>query len=212
MSVPDPATTDWIPLGGTPSSQIKIATTVAALGTPVAGSIALLRCGATPFDFISLVYDPIRAKWIGPESWFNPAPSDTDGLLSQTDILTITEYNAAHRHYVPYKVFKDAGLAMELRLNGFMRHTATEIAHFKIGFDPVNLSAAKGGTPTWSTWELVSNNSSTEVMRDSGWQVEPTITATDVVGLCLGAYRNSGGTTKVADIRHARIGCRWVSV
>lgn len=187
------------------------ATTVAALDPDVDGRQALIRVGSTPYSFLGLVYDATLAKWVSPELWLNPAPSDTDGLLSNTDVLTITEYNAAHRHYLPYKAFKDAGLSMQLRLIGFCQHTATEIAHFRLGFDPVNAGGTKGATPTWSAWALDSASSSSETMRDSGWQAEPAITATDYVGLAIGGYRNSGGTTKVAAIRHPLIGYRWVS-
>lgn len=203
----------WIPTSAVPAvgSVAEVATTVAGLGTPVDGSVGLLRLGSTPFDFLAMVYDATLSKWVGPEAWYYPATTDADGLLTQTDVIAIAEYNSLYRQYFPYKIFKDAGLSMQLRLTGFCRHTSTEIAHFKLGFDPVNLSAAKGGTPTWSTWELLSNNNTTEVMRDSGWQAEPTVSSTDLVGICIGGYRNSGGTSKVSDIRHPNIGRRWVS-
>lgn len=59
-------------MSGSSGSRAAVATTVANLntaygGTPADGVQGMLRCGSSPYDYVSLIYDATLGKWVSEE-------------------------------------------------------------------------------------------------------------------------------------------------
>jgi hypothetical protein len=113
--------------------SVKVATTVAGLGTGVDGEAGLIRGGSSPYDIVPVVYDATYGKWVSQPfalvaqmgSW-----NTTDGVTVERRIVAggAGNWDADYAH-LSAKALTDAGLRLQVRLVGEMLGSASVAAN-----------------------------------------------------------------------------------
>lgn len=191
---------------------IVIANTIAGLGSVSDGKQGLLRLGATPYEFLGLVYDSTYGKWVSDPMSIGIVADASSAGDSGTGAWKIVTAGAGNTFLgcaiLPLKSHTDAGLSLQLRVAGDMKRTGTST--HKLGVLVQTLDAGGQGSSIGSTIYSTTINSPTVFTGvDSGWQTA--VAANDATAKSLGQiyfFTNSDG----ADTFFGRAGvmARWV--
>lgn len=98
------------------NSPVVVATTIAGLGTARGGKWGLLRAGASPYNFIPVVYSNSLGKWV--TRAFSMAHQLED-LHASNSVLTLLSAARMRRPEIPFKDLYDAGLRPQVFIAGF---------------------------------------------------------------------------------------------
>jgi hypothetical protein len=114
---------------GTKLLPVRVATTVAGLGTAADGALGQLRVGSTPFEFLALVYDATYGKWVSAAESLIAQPSAT---LTTTN-TTYSTFTGDFRSFVPNaKALYDAGLRPQVYTMGFLFNSGANTTYYRI--------------------------------------------------------------------------------
>ena len=103
----------WAP--STISSGATVATSTAGLpGSPANGELALIRAGASNYEYVTLVYDSTLTKWVSPtvDSLRFSSRGTGHGAITSS----YAYYSQIGAFYFPYGTLKSAGLTLQCRL------------------------------------------------------------------------------------------------
>jgi hypothetical protein len=161
---------------------VRVADTVANLGTAIDGLPGLIRVGSSPYSFVPLTYDATLGKWISSEiaNVHHITTTFTDGGVSYGPVAT----NLVTRHLIPNaKAIHDAGLRPQVAVfgrlqnsganNTFVRASMYEFADGDTGITLVavgNDNCVNNGTTTtyrysnWATMTMLS-------LTDPHWEL-----------------------------------------
>jgi len=159
---------NFVPSGASGTNS----TTVAGLGTGVAGKIGRIQIGNDQFaDVVDLIYNSAAAKWIS-ASTFWPIVMGTAG------------FSTASATYVPltgaligpplsirsYKSFYDAGLRPQLFCAGTLRASAATLASLELLIVDALDGDTAAGTTVGTVDPILTLSANTITYKSSGWQ------------------------------------------
>jgi hypothetical protein len=192
----------WIPYWveqygiAVPRNQIigayTTADTVSELGEEAHGRICMIRAGATPYDFIQVTYDQNYGKWVSSPTTIctqiNPGAGETTTSATYVDSTTTSPST------LPWQTFSDAGLTMQFRLMAVMLvSSGAQTGALTIQFTPFS-SGGAAGTPVNSAENEITTQSTSAIIKDSGWQTITGVTVDDIL-LAEVVKKCSGGAT-----------------
>jgi hypothetical protein len=192
----------WIPYWveqygiAVPRSQVigayTTADSVSELGEEAHGRICMIRAGASPYDFIQVTYDQNYDKWVSSPTTIckqiNPGAGETTTSASYVDSTTTTPST------LPWRTFSDAGLTMQFRLMSVMLvSSGAQTGTLTIQFTPFANGGA-AGTAVNSAAHEITTQSTTAVIKDSGWQTISGVTVDDIL-LAEVEKKVTGGAT-----------------
>ena len=180
-----------------------VATTVAGLGAASTGKQGLIRAGASPYDFVALIYDSSYGKWVG-QAMAMPGPTGWNASsLSYQDAALPTSMNEA---LVPWRVLDTAGLAPQYRIQGL---TSTDGVNAVFGALLVYAADANGALASQGSEFAIVTSATTAIVLDSGWTALPGgLTVKDFLGVRRRVKQASAGSGSLSQIT---MSMRWVS-
>lgn len=187
-------------------SSGPMATTVAGLnalfpGTPGAGARGYIKYGASPFDYIALVYETVSGKW---------AEQDADLVVQAVATVTGagTSYTVAVQGpLMDHKLLYDAGLKLYIRVKAYANAGASSSMFVNCLVSTGAAAGALTSDVTNATSE-VSTASTSDVLLDSGWNVLNVATSTPgLITLNIGMKRTGANSGNIR--AGSAIWCRW---
>ncbi len=184
------------------------ASTVTALnalynGTPGNGAPGFIKVGSSPFDIVALKYDATLSKWVEEDSDLMVS------LLAAASTTATTYTSAAAGPLMPHKVFTDAGLVLNARVQ--MNATAGASSSVQVAC-LVSTGNAAGALTLDATnvTGAATTSSATQVNVDGGWTaISGSITPKDVCSLSIGVKRT--GTNNGTANAGTALWMRWTS-
>jgi hypothetical protein len=167
--------------------------------------------GSSPYTFLGLVYDSTAGRWISETVqrplWYSNA------AVAMNDIIALTTAGAAFADPIPYKVFTDAGLTLQVKLTIQVVQISSKTIQIQTGIQTTNLGADYGGVQ----WLALTAGAtvpvgSAAIYVTTGWQDAAGITVRDYWTPSVGAYRQSGGTGINFTLSRPGIEYRWTKV
>lgn len=191
--------------GGAP---VKIATTVAGLGTPFDGMTGLLRLGSTPYEFLAVVYDATYGKFVSAPVWCSHSVEDaaeylvnyTAGYLDTPCQLSVKGYKAIY----------DAGMRLQVAY-ACKLFCSDGVHEARVGVNVYDKAASDNAYSTLTTgYDAQATLTTAYLTRE--W-AQPSVTPTQTHGhLALGCQLQApGGGGAYALIREMSLGYRFVS-
>lgn len=101
-------------IAGSKMLPARVATTVAGLGTAADGALGLLRIGASPYEYLTMIYDAGQGKWVSEKVWESyqtNSPATRAGNEADADQTKFT-----YTWIENYKSMYDAGLRPQVQL------------------------------------------------------------------------------------------------
>lgn len=184
------------------STPATVATTIAGLGTAADGKVGGLRLGATPFDFLGLVYDATYGKWVSQPFEVCSTQFASTGTTATGDF---TAFDATIAH----KAFTDAPLVLQLRFIGRLNCTG---GGNTCGISVAGTAYTDGDTAAGSTATVVllaKANYTTTTYKDTGWVAGPVMATPETMMNTLLQLTTAGGGAANVSLYGKLIG-RWV--
>ncbi len=182
-----------------------VATTVAGLGTGVDGVIGLIRAGASPYDFVNVVYDATYGKWVGPPGLSAVTSGTAQTRTGATTYGGVTDSFIA---YMPYKVFQTAGLIDQWRLICLLNCSGGATGSAAITLQGFNAGGAIASL-TATEFSVGTTTSATNVGVDGGWTAPASPTSDDFAG-AHGRIKTSSAAQTVS-VTNMAMWWRWAS-
>lgn len=195
-----------VPIGQVVGNYVS-ADSVAGLGAKIHGRRGMVRAGASPYNFVELVFDQVAAKWVS-------APVTVLTQRQALDSTSSTSYvdsTEATGTLLSWDESSDAGLTMVFRYITAIRTTnATHTASSTLQFTPYTVNGV-AGTPVDSTdHQLQIQGTTNFTLKDSGWQAIPVaVVANDF--LLIEARKTIENGASQCQISGCTAWMRWVS-
>lgn len=184
------------------------ADSVAGLGAPIHGRRGMVRAGTSDFDFVELVYDGEFGRWVSAP--VTVLTQLAKAIPNSTQSTTYVDAEDCSGSVQPWEVWDTAGLTMQFRyLTAVVTTDASRTASTTLQFSPYTVNAG-AGTPVDSTDHTLTTESTSGVLKDSGWQDIPvSITVDDY--LLIEARMKIEHASQFCAISGATAWMRWVS-
>lgn len=194
--------------GGAP---VKVATTIAGLGTPFDGMTGLLRLGSTPYNFVPLVYDGTLGKWVSDEVWAfeHSAGYPFTSFYFENGTTSYVE-TTCFQFIKHWKQKYDAGLRLQVAYAGTL-FTSSGGTEARMG---VNLSDFDDGDSSFASlatgYDASNTTSALPLHKARTDWAEPAVAPTQTHGRVAVAIASQTGSVTASAARLA-LGTRFVN-
>jgi hypothetical protein len=183
---------------GVGSALADVATTVAGLNaSPVNGEIGMLRLGSTPYQYMKLIYDSTRGKWVGDQFPAIFALTGTIGSISGTTYTALTDSQVVRMLIPFFNLMYTAGLRPEVFLQAQMTNSGNTC------FARVALFGVSDGDTGLTLYDVageVSVVASSATYKESGWSAYPALTVTKDHAVAIVQVKVSAGTANYSGL------------
>lgn len=182
---------------------VRIATTVAGLGTAAGGAMGMLRLGSTPYVYLPVIYDATYGKWVSEPQFGIDAAREAVAFSGSGGItealLFIPEYKAIH----------DAGMRLQVCQSGFLS-TSDAASQARMGVNVYDYDDGDTALATLTTqFDQQGTNSTTGIVVARTF-TQPFITPTQTHGMvAVGIVPQDSSKSAIA--WRTTVGYRFVS-
>lgn len=192
---------------GTKLNAARVATTVAGLGTAADGALGLLKVGADPFEYLQLIYDGSKGKWVSEAKWVSATPWGGNFTNTTTSYVAVPCFAEIKN----YKAIHDAGMRLQTAYSAII-FTDNASHEARVG---VNIYDFDDGDVPWvalATGFDAQNTLSLSpgVIKCRDLWAQPAVAPTQTHGMItIGLANQTGGHQ--SDARYCTLGYRFVS-
>jgi hypothetical protein len=207
----------WVPMAGAVSATglATVATSVAGLGTGVAGAQGLLRLGSSPFSYIPLVYDATLSKWVSEERHFHNGGTNPNNDYSRVAQQINAGTAVLLGPVIPWTNYAGAGLKLQMRWIVLVQNENGSNGYVQPSIQALAQNASAGARTNVGAVINFSGNS-IQVKGDmdpTTWRDVPgSIVTTDFLLPSIDFSTNVSPGNTTSDIRGWTLIYRWVSI
>ncbi len=179
------------------AQPVLVATTIAGLGTPAEGMVGWLRLGASPYEFVKVIYDGTYGKWVTELLASFVIQLSASYTTTSTSFASTTEAQARRAYIFNYKDMYAAGLRMQINNECFISNSGANTGTCAIlggQIDSGDTAISVFASPVSAPWASVVNTVAAGKYEVSGWVDADTGSASKQHAVFFAQVKVSAGT------------------